>query len=345
MKNDRALIVKGIAGLGNRLRCVAAAIEYADKTGRTIYIDWNDGMFLPEGMNAFNEYFEIVDFPSVTKVEDLHIASYYPTVYSDLPMNSSIYNYFEKRQMENRLIRKGMHYLFKAAHEVGRKNDPVDNLVCKASQIYQSFVLHPNLQKKYSDSGKFAFGAHLSRFIDADAVIYCDNIPFYHSDTMVKHIHMKKNIAEKVDKFVSKNHLDNKTVGCHVRASGKKCYGDMDRFIARLKKFIKENGIEKVFLCTDNSRIEEKFKTVFNNRLVTQSKYLPNINKGETGIHDYAMHSKDGELQKRLTEEAIIDMFALAKVDYLFYQFGSTFSEISSVYHIDRSRCKSWMSL
>lgn len=344
-ENNRIVIVKGIAGLGNRLRVVTAAMEYAQRTNRTIYVDWNDGMFAPEGINAFNQYFEIWGFPCFTSYEDLKVDTFYPAIYAKLPMNNSIYNYFEKEQIGNRFIRKGMHYLFKVAHRLGEKNDSIDKAVCRASQTYQSFVLHKNLQEQFSEQGKFAFGAHLNRNIDADAIIYCDNIPFYHTEMMKSHIRLKPEIASRVDSFVKENKLDRETVGVHVRASGKKCYGDIDKFIIHLKKFIKENEAERVFLCTDSSLIETKFKDVFKEKLVIQPKYLPEIEGKETGIHDHAMNSRDADLQKRLTEEAIIDMFALSKVDYLFYQFGSTFSEISCVYHKDQSKCKSWMSL
>lgn len=344
-ENNRVVIVKGIAGLGNRLRVVTAAMEYAKRTNRAIYVDWNDGMFAPEGVNAFNRYFEIVDFPCHTSYEDLKVGTFYPAVYSRLTMNNSIYNYFEKEQMENRFTRKVMHYLFKAAHKLGDKNDSIDNVICRASQSYQAFVLHKNLQQQFSDRGRFAFGAHLSRSVDADAVIYCDNIPFYRAEMMKSHIQLKPKIASRVDSFVRENKLNRKTVGVHVRASGKKCYGDIERFIIRLKKFIQEKGMERVFLCTDNSLIEANFKESFDGKLIIQPKYLPEIEGDETGIHDHVMNSKNADLQKRLTEEAIIDMFALSNVDYLFYQFGSTFSEISCVYHKDRSKCKSWMSL
>lgn len=345
MSKNRVVIVKGIAGLGNRLRCVAAAIEYAKKTGREVYIDWTDGMFLPEGENAFNKYFEIADFPAVTEFESLNVETFYPDVYAELPMSGSIYNYFEKEQMKNRFIRKGFHYAFKIAHKIGEKSIVIDNIVCKASQYYQALVLLPEYKEKYGKDGRFSFGAHLSSSLQEDAVIYCDNIPFYKPETMVKHIKLKTDIKERVDAFVKENKLNENTVGVHVRASGKQCFGDIDKFIGKLKKFNEENKIERVFLCTDSNAVEEKFRKEFSEKIVVQKKYIPEITAEQTGIHDFAMDSKDGELQNKLTDEAVVDMFALAQVNYLFYQFGSTFSEISAVYHKDSAKCKSWMSL
>lgn len=340
-KKDKIVIVKGIAGLGNRLRCVAAAMEYAASTGRSLYVDWKDGMFALEGENAFNQYFEIFNFPHVDDFSELILDTFYPSVYAKLPMDNSIYNYFEKEQIENRFVRKGMHYMFKILHAL-----PVpDSAVCKMSMFYQAFVLTKEYQQKFNEKGKFAFGAHLDRGHNEDAVIYCDNVPFYKQVTLKRHVRLKSEIQERVDKFVSEQQLDKDTVGVHVRASGKKCYGDMQKFIRKLKAFNVEKGIKRVFLCTDNAEIEELFKKEFSDSLVMQPKFLPKIKEGETGIHDLARDSKDADLQKRLTDEAVIDMFALSKVTYLFYQFGSTFSEISAVYHDNKDKCQSWMSL
>lgn len=340
-KKDKVVIVKGIAGLGNRLRCVAAAMEYAASTGRLIYVDWKDGMFAPEGENAFNRYFEIYNFPYANDFSELSLDTFYPSVYAKLPMDNSIYNYFEKEQIKNRFVRKGMHYMFKILHAL-----PVSNsTVCKMSLFYQAFVLKKEYQQKFNEKEQFAFGAHLDKGREEDAVIYCDNIPFYKQVTLKRHVRLKPEIQERVDKFVLEQQLDKDTVGVHVRASGKKCYGNIQKFIAKLKTFNTEKGIKRVFLCTDNAEIEELFKKEFPDSIVTQPKYLPEIKEGETGIHDLARDSKDANLQKRLTDEAVIDMFALSKVTYLFYQFGSTFSEISAVYHKNKDKCQSWMSL
>lgn len=54
---QKRIVIKGFAGLGNRLRTIASGIEYAQKTNRKVIIDWSDGMFAEEGINAFDKYF------------------------------------------------------------------------------------------------------------------------------------------------------------------------------------------------------------------------------------------------------------------------------------------------
>lgn len=342
---DRAVIIKGIAGMGNRLRVIAAAMDYARITDRKLYVDWTDGMFAPEGENAFVQYFRIEDFPHVDSFGQLDCDTFYPPAYKELEMDNCIYNYFKKDQIKNRYVRKGMHYAFKGLHSLGRKNDGIDKRACKWSQSYQAFVLKPELREKFGGEQRFAFGAHLSRSIDADAVIYCDNIPFYDPEMMRQHIALAPDMQKAVDDFVRDSGIGKGTVGVHVRASGKKCYGDMQKFLNRLVPFCESRGADRVFLCTDNAGIEKLFREKLGERVITQPKYLPEISGRQTGIHDFAQSSRDGELIKRLTTEAVVDMFSLARTEYLFTQFGSTFSEISRVYHANPSACKSWMSL
>jgi len=343
--SEKVVINKGIAGLGNRLRCVAATIEYAKKTDRIVYIDWTDGMFASKGENAFTKYFRIVDFPCVSSLNEINCQTFYPNVYAKIPMTGSIYDFFEKKQMNNRYMRKGMHYLFKVLHMVGDLNPIIDNTVSRMSQSYQAFELLPKYQKEYEETGKFAFGAHLSKDIEADAVIYCDNIPFYSAKTMRRHIALQPWVEEKVEAFVQEYKLNKDTVSVHIRASGKKCYGNLQKFIFKLKIFCQQNQIKRIFLCTDNYEVEQLFKKEFDSKLITQKKYIPAIRSGETGIHEYAQNSGDEVMKERLTLEALIDMFSMAKTPYLFYQFGSTFSEISKVYQQHSKNSKSWMSL
>lgn len=341
----RIVIDKGISGLGNRIRCVAATIEYAKKTDRAVYIDWTDGMFAAEGENAFNKYFKIVGFPHVDSLGGTDCETYYPAVYAQIPKDGDIYTYFDRKQMENRYIRKVLHYVFEGLHKIGAKSPSFDEKVAKASHAYQCFMLRPEYQKEFGDTGLFTYGSHLNTNIDADAVLYVSNIPFYSPETMRKHIALQPWVEEKVDGFVREHKLDEDTVSVHIRASGKKCFGDMQKFVGKLKTFCHEKGIKRVFLCTDNNDAEQLFRRSFRGMLVTQDKYIPVIKSGETGIHDFARDSGDELLKERLTLEAVIDMFAMTRTKYLFYQFGSTFSEISRVYQQNDPKAKSWISL
>lgn len=62
------LVVKGIAGLGDRLMTLGAAIEIARATGRTLVVDWRDAMWDPEG--GFERWFRL-EVPDLTVITEL----------------------------------------------------------------------------------------------------------------------------------------------------------------------------------------------------------------------------------------------------------------------------------
>ena len=79
--SSKFLILKGCAGLGNRLITLCNAIEYSQKSNRTLLVDWSDGQFGVKGDNIFYKYFclkEIQHIQSIEEIIDFHNLSYYP---------------------------------------------------------------------------------------------------------------------------------------------------------------------------------------------------------------------------------------------------------------------------
>jgi hypothetical protein len=54
----RAIVVKGVGGLGNRILGLLGAVVYARRTGRRLIVDWRDSMYADDGENAFFTLFE-----------------------------------------------------------------------------------------------------------------------------------------------------------------------------------------------------------------------------------------------------------------------------------------------
>ena len=65
------LIVKGCAGLGNRLVTVLAAIAYAKRNNRILIVDWEDGQFDKFGTNAFSKIFDLKNVESLGSYRDI----------------------------------------------------------------------------------------------------------------------------------------------------------------------------------------------------------------------------------------------------------------------------------
>jgi hypothetical protein len=71
MSKRRFLIVKGAAGLGNRLVSLANAIDYARRSNRVLHVDWSDGQFAAKGDNAFPLFFSLRNVEQFTNPAEL----------------------------------------------------------------------------------------------------------------------------------------------------------------------------------------------------------------------------------------------------------------------------------
>lgn len=316
------VLVKGVAGLGNRLITIASAIEYAQTNDRKIIVDWTDGFFAPKGVNAFEILFQS-ELVSTKIPDDFHNMSFYPECAKKLPEQYEIYDYFSIVQPSNRYIRKTLS-LFNRITRI------------RVRQHWETKRL-----EIFKERECFEFGGELPRGLQEEVVLFADYIPMYSKEILRNCIKTSDSIETDINKFIQDNKLE-KGVGVHIRATDKKSHKNCLVFIKRLQKFVSKNEIQKIYLATDNPDIEAKFREVFVDRLCTWPKFLPKVESG--GIHHWAKECGEDDTIVRMARESVIDMFMLSKMEYLFYQKGSTFSEISSVFHHNQDKCWNWQT-
>ena len=58
MGRPKYLLVKGRAGLGNRLLAALTGIRYARLSGRRLVVDWRDESYSDDGTDAFPRFFD-----------------------------------------------------------------------------------------------------------------------------------------------------------------------------------------------------------------------------------------------------------------------------------------------
>ena len=335
----KKLVIKGFAGLGNRLRTIAAAIEYAQKTNRDVIIDWSDGMFSQEGINAFDKYFKLKSGDKEEEYLLNDFVSSYPKSFSQ-NMKGSISNFYIKREAKSFIFRKILN-LFLIILNKFFESDLVENYIQKICMKYKFFELRQEYVEKLGNEDKFIFGGHLKRNLKEDIVLFVDNVPTYDSKIMLEYISLQPKIEQEIDAFVEKYDLENRSIGIHIRATDKQYIGNIKRLIKVLRNFMKKRAIDKIFLSTDNKEIENLFMCEFEGQIIVWPKFIPEENI--QGIHNWAKSNKDECIKERMAREAVLDMFTFTRTKYLLYQFGSTFSEISKVYHKDRSKCMNWL--
>ena len=72
---EKFTLLKGCEGFGDRLQCLLQAIEYSEKTGRTLVVDWEDDDWCHEEGKGFDHYFSIDGIKSISLDKFKSIAS------------------------------------------------------------------------------------------------------------------------------------------------------------------------------------------------------------------------------------------------------------------------------
>lgn len=105
---------------------------------------------------------------------------------------------------------------------------------------------------------------------------------------------------------------------------------------------MEKHALDTLFLCTDNAEIEKLIQQRMGSavKICTYPKDLPNVRQG--GIHHWAKYQNDRDVKIRMALDSVMDMFLLSKMEWLLYQRGSTFSEVSRVWHATPDKCKPW---
>jgi hypothetical protein len=322
MSEEKYLIVKGVAGLGNRLITLAAAIEYAKRTNRKLFVDWSDGFFSEKGTNVFLKYFKLINVEYCKTASEISTISFYPAICSNWPIEYSMYDYFDVNQIKNRYLRKLLKKIIK-------QKWVVKNSVLKQWNARKSKITVP-------------FGGDLPKEINEGCCIFSDYVPSYNPGILKHYIALQDWLTDEIDDFLRQKHLLDASVGVHIRATDKRYKGNLENFLIYLNRFCNENKIKNIYLATDNTNVEETMRNEFKDRLVVFPKFIPEVKDG--GIHHWAKDNADKELIERMFKESIVDMFVLSKTTYLFYQKGSTFGEVSRVYQNKEENCFNWLN-
>ena len=300
---QKYLVLKGVAGFGNRLSAFLEAIIYAKITGRKLIIDWTDGVYAPKGVNPFFEFFEC----SEVSKDDV------------LPNTNDVF----------------------PQPWVGKADSSVVNLVktidASASYEYQLNEIRSGLS---IDVNKIDYPEKVVFFYDykfsMKYKVYSDKLPsawkfsdqndfinFLISDSL----HLKKDIKDRIEEF-KKNNFKNKVIGVHIRYTdnlnnNKTGYGSLDNYKMQIDKILQEHPDATIFLATDNIEVLNDYKHQYKNVVHTEKFYPENTNQA---IH----RSKVCKDRVEMGREALVDMYLLSECDYLIFYKRSSFGRFAS---------------
>lgn len=105
-------------------------------------------------------------------------------------------------------------------------------------------------------------------------------------------------------------------IGVHVRYTDRKV--NLQRILAETATLRRRMPEAQIFLATDNGQVQEQFQTVFDRVFVIDKAF----GAGGNSLHEQTDHAD----RLREAENALIDMWALSRCDWLVHSRHSTFS-------------------
>ncbi len=284
------LIVKGAGGggIGDRLRCVLCGIAYAKLTNRTLFVDWSDGKLIPEFRNVFFDLFQLknIDFiEDCPEVEDI-----FPAAWS------------------GRLL-ESLHTLYTEYDPDGW--DRAEAL--KRFSFDQTRLDYRNQALVMWDFDQFD---QLTKFSNQHHPLE------YAKQLVTEHVESSRFIERSVQEFCKREFLDEEQIiGVHIRATNEfntlKNSVQLDQYIIAISDFFKRSA-NKIFLATDNSLVEKRIREEFADSVVTRNKWF-----AEPGQR---IHFNDNCPDPQIAlNDAVVEMFLLARSDFLIYQQNSSF--------------------
>jgi len=329
--------VKGCAGLGNRLATLCCAIEYAKKTKRILFVDWSDGVYGKKLVNVFPKYFRTPTVRNVNSIQDIkgyNILTKYPRILGDNP-NSPLYDL----------------YLPSSSKWLLRVIPPSLLPKGKWRKIHRHWFVRNNFESipKKSDlrsiqalfnSDSIPFGQDYKISNKFGILFFADYSPSFKDITLSKHVDLSPSVKLEIDNYIKRYNLDKFSIGIHIR--------NRDKMPSRPLKTIIDILCQppfkdrKIFLATDDKKIETFFFERFQNVITYPKNFCDNSDKG---IHLINELSNDEFITENHLKESILDMWILSKCEYLFFQGNSYFSRISKILHDDPSKCFDWLTI
>lgn len=183
------------------------------------------------------------------------------------------------------------------------------------------------LTDKYGALGKNGFNYNLE---GKNIVIFnnnfLDGVDRIKSNIWIGGLIPKKEIALKIDKIAIDLGLNKDIIGVHARGSD---FGTtIDYYLSKINEILSKDKNKMFFISTEDKTFEDQIISRFPNNVIYRIKdnYISKAN------NDLAWNNYNSfAITKNHAQEAIEDMFLLAKTDIQIYHPVSTFCEIADI--------------
>jgi hypothetical protein len=322
---EKYLVLRGCAGLGNRLFTFLYALQFAKLTGRTLVVDWRDGQFNFPGKDAFGHAFTLDGLRPIDGF-DSHGLTVYPN--REFLKGNGIYDVADYKFGSTGKF----NFLFTDIIK-GRFSRWVSSWQLKSDR--NSLLVAP-FRNSFMELGE---RIHLNR--SEDVVVFTAFFPSISKIKGFDSLRLNRVMLAKVNDFINAHNLKEKTMGVHVRYSDKKPTKELLGLKVALEERL--SNFDQLFLSTDSNYVESEIKTWFPNKVIVQPK--TQLSDSAIGLHQSAYINQKHSLTVALFEESIVDMWSLSACTALFYQGNSSFSLISHHLKDDKSLSFNWLEL
>jgi hypothetical protein len=284
------LLVKGRAGLGNRILSALTGILYARLSGRQVIVDWRDEVYSDGTVNAFRHYFSCPGSPPDDTLP--RTDSVYPPEWRGSLDETA-------RSLDNRLSGAGERRNWQRFSLDLAKLDYDEDIVVMWAYTAKINLLRPHFVGPWADYGQKNSKEILKRLLREDLL-------------------PAASIRERVDRF-HRAHLSRPAVGVHVRYSDFRVH--LGRILAELDALLARMPDLQVFLSTDSIEVKRLFDRRHPGTVSTPHWYPP---PGERA-HDNVLCPDRLEAGA----EALVDLYLLARCDHLVLDTSSSFARLA----------------
>lgn len=285
---DDALVIKAKGGLGNRMLSGVTGLVLAKLMGRTPYIDWRDGMYVPPGENLYPLLFDARWMDDLAAYDDSTDVA--PALWSGRMTKHPtdiIHADFPNSHQDPLIYRK-------LSVDLDGQSPP------EVVAVFWSYIskLH-----------------RLKRRMKAHPEFSNTSVDDVASDFLEQYFRPVPEVNEAVDAIFAGN--DRPVIGAHLRFTDRKV--SPARILRPLERLKRLNPHARLFLATDSGEAQATVLDRFPDA-ITISKAL-----AEEGS---ALHVASSQFTDPVAEarNALVDMLALARCDWLVHSRHSTFS-------------------
>ena len=160
----------------------------------------------------------------------------------------------------------------------------------------------------------------------ADNIIVYDNNFFAGADAQLAHSFIKQliplvEIQHKIGNFLKETALDKSWIGVHARGTDFESRGiSAETYVKKMNSYPQK----KFFVCSDSLEYEQYVTSKIPNSIFNKKQAY--VGKSHAGEWDNNVMTP-----KESVQDSLVDMYLLAKTDFLIYREDSTYAEIIKI--------------